>query len=637
MMATLRVDHPDIEAFIDAKSDPTRLRNFNLSVLVSDAFMDAVAADQPWQLQFDGKVFRTVQARDLWRRIMRATYDYAEPGVVFIDRINQRNNLNYCETINATNPCGEQPLPPYGACLLGSINLARFVCDPFTKNARLDIAALKKRVSIGVRLLDNMIDVSGTPLDEQRRVADAKRLIGLGLSGLGDALLAMGVRYDRKHARTLAHRWMKTIQNAAYRASSKLAAEKGTFPLYDRAHIAARPNVRALSKATRKLIKKNGLRNGCLTSIAPTGTISLLAGNVSSGIEPVFDARYERTLRGDDGTKETFTIEDFACAQYRLLQASTGTSDAAKRGPPALPPSFVSASKVSPKAHLKMQAAIQPYVDSSISKTINCAADISFSDFQTVYRDAYDMGLKGCTTYRPNTVTGQILKQLPKQGEADQIPNPSVSKDISYLEQSTSHTSDDVIYVSKPLQRDQALAGTTYKLKWPQNANAVYITINDIEQDGRLKPYEIFINTRHLEHYAWTVALTRMISAVFRRGGDVAFVAKELKEIFDPQGGFWMEGRYVPSLLAAIGDVIEQHMISIGFLVDSDAGDTRHDPDLSERRIKHQGTASQSPQNTRQRHGQRVVGQSCPRCNAADYVRQDACWVCLKCGFSRCN
>ncbi len=634
MMATLRVDHPDIEEFIDAKSDPTRLRNFNLSVLVSDVFMDAVAANEPWQLRFEGKVYRTIQARDLWHKIMCATYDYAEPGVVFIDRTNERNNLNYCETINATNPCGEQPLPPYGACLLGSINLTRFVIDPFAKNARLDIAAIKKRVSIAIRLLDNMIDVSGTPLNEQRQEANAKRRIGLGITGLGDALIAMGVRYDTERARTLSQKWMKNIQNAAYRASADLAAEKGAFPLYHRAHIAARPNIRALTKATRKRIEKHGLRNGCLTSIAPTGTISLLAGNVSSGIEPVFDARYERTLRGQDGTKETFTIEDFACVQYRLLQADVAEQGHANIGTHELPPAFVSASQMSPKSHLEMQAALQPFVDSSISKTINCDAGISFTDFQTVYRDAYDLGLKGCTTYRPNEVTGQVLKHLPDDPDdaGRVLPAPGI-KGLSNREESSAQTSDDVIYVSKPLQRDAALAGTTYKLKWPQNSNALYITINDIERDGRPRPYEIFINTRHLEHYAWTVALTRMISAVFRRGGDVAFVASELQEIFDPQGGCWMAGRYVPSLLAAIGDVIEQHMISIGFLVAAAPDKERLAPDL----VGHLPARQSAPQHTGQRGGQRAVGRSCPRCNGADYVRQDACWVCLKCGFSRCN
>jgi len=634
MMATLSVDHPDIEDFVAAKSDPTRLRNFNLSVLVSDAFMDAVAADQPWPLTFEGKVYRTVQARDLWGKIMRATYDYAEPGVVFIDRINQRNNLNYCESIHATNPCGEQPLPPYGACLLGSINLTRFVRDPFTDAARLDISAVKDRVATAVRLLDNMIDVSQTPLEQQRVEADAKRRIGLGMTGLADALIALGVRYESPKAQKLAQTWMKAIQNAAYQTSAVLAAEKGSFPLYDQAAMMGQANVRALKKATRKKIAKHGLRNGCLTSIAPTGTISLLAGNISSGIEPVFDARFERTFRSErdeaeTGSEATFTIEDFACAQYRSFSSKAAPkTDAQQDISDLLPPAFVSASQLSPQAHLQMQAALQPYVDSSISKTINCDAALSFTEFQSVYRDAYDLGLKGCTTYRPNSVTGEVLKHLPDREVSDASP---LGSSDNRSEKTAKHQNfdrvenGDVIYVSKPLHRDAELNGTTYKLKWPENANALYITINDIEQDGRRRPYEIFINTRHLEHYAWTVALTRMISAVFRRGGDVAFVASELKEIFDPQGGCWMDGRYVPSLLAAIGDVIEKHMITIGFLVQDTSNQTKITQDHNEN------------ERGDQQRGKRAVGQRCPRCNGDDYVRQDACWVCLKCGYSRCS
>lgn len=624
MMATLRVDHPDIETFIDAKSDPKRLRNFNLSVLVTDKFMDAVANDIQWELTFNGKVYRTVSARALWHKIMRATYDYAEPGVVFIDRVNQRNNLKYCETIHATNPCGEQPLPPYGACLLGSLNLTRFVRNPFSPEAEFDVAALKKRTRIAVRLLDNMIDVSKTPLSAQRHEADAKRRIGLGVTGLADALIMLGARYDSDRARDLAAFWMSKIQNAAYKASANLAKEKGAFPLYDAAALQDSPNLQVLSRKTKARIKAHGLRNGCLTSIAPTGTISLLAGNVSSGIEPVFAATFTRTLTHGDGRAEDLTVEDYAVALHRKI---TGSSQNA-------PPAFVTAAELAPEAHLNMQAALQPFVDSSISKTINCDAGISFKDFESVYQRAYALGLKGCTTYRPNAVTGHVLAPLaPPEGDnaEDNEPEPLTSlmpasghasrrqPGIARHKMGTARdNTQDVIYVAPPLKRDPALSGTTYKLKWPDNDQAIYITLNDIELDGRKRPYEIFINTRHLEHYAWTVALTRMISAVFRRGGDVAFVAKELKEIFDPQGGCWLDGRYVPSLLAAIGDIIEQHMIAIGFLASSQGSGISRSTGLA-------GTA------------QRVAGKRCPRCSASDYVRQESCWVCLKCGFSRCS
>ncbi len=278
MMATLRCDHPDIEEFVSVKADPTRLRNFNLSVLVTDGFIQAVREDRPWDLVFGGRVYRTVRARELWERIMRATYEYAEPGVIFIDRVNDENNLAYCEQIYATNPCGEQPLPPYGACLLGSINLARLVDRPFEAGADVNLAKLEEQVRLAVRLLDAIIDVSNYPLEAQRKEAISKRRIGLGVTGLADALIFAGARYGSPRALSLAETWMAHIQRAAYLASAELAAEKGSFPLYDAEKLLARPRVASLAPEVRQAIAVHGLRNGCLTSIAPTGTISLLAG-----------------------------------------------------------------------------------------------------------------------------------------------------------------------------------------------------------------------------------------------------------------------------------------------------------------------------------------------------------------------
>ena len=288
MMAVMRCDHPDIEAFIAAKRDPGRLRMFNLSVLATDAFMAAIKADAPWDLVFEGTVYNTVRARDLWDRIMHATYDYAEPGVVFIDRVNRLNNLAYCETIAATNPCGEEPLPPHGACLLGSINLTRFIERPFEADAALDEQAFHATATTAVRMMDNAIDASRYALDAQRHEAKAKRRIGLGVTGLADALIMMGVRYGSEQATALTQAWLKRLQRTSYLASANLAAEKGAFPLYDREAYLAGESVQTLDTDVREAIAEHGIRNALLTSIAPTGTISLLAGNVSSGIEPVF-------------------------------------------------------------------------------------------------------------------------------------------------------------------------------------------------------------------------------------------------------------------------------------------------------------------------------------------------------------
>jgi len=607
MMATLRCDHPDIEAFVDAKRDPTRLRMFNVSVLVTDAFMKAVAEDGDWDLVFGGRVFRTIKARGLWERIMRATYQYAEPGVIFIDRINRRNNLHYCETIQATNPCGEQPLPPYGACLLGSINLGALVAEPFTPGAHLDLDALERLVPLAVRMLDNVVDVSRFPLPQQEREAKAKRRIGLGVTGLADALIFCGVRYGSAEAVRLTREWLAAVQRLSYLASADIAAEKGSFPLYDRARFLAGETIRGLPEEVRAAIGRYGIRNALLNSIAPTGTISLLADNVSSGIEPVFAFSHVRHVLQPDGSKREENVEDHALRVWRALKGS--------EAPPT--EAFVDAQTLEPAAHLAMQAAAQEFVDSSISKTINLPRDISFEAFKGVYQQAYALGCKGCTTYRPNDVTGAVLEVKP--AEAKSAPVPAL---VPAARES------GVVYIAQPLDRPGDLPGKTYKIKWPGSDHAIYITINDVVQDGRRRPFEIFINSKNMEHYAWTVALTRMISAVFRRGGDVSFVVEELKAVFDPRGGQWMEGRYVPSLLAAIGGVIERHLIEIGFLATdgprlTDAAEAKLRLAAGQRDPAGGGSAS-------------AMGQ-CPNCGAAALAHQEGCDICLNCGYSRCG
>jgi ribonucleoside-diphosphate reductase alpha chain len=631
MMATMRCDHPDIEAFIDAKSDATRLRNFNLSVLVTDAFMAAVERDDTWALTFEGTVYRTVRARVLWERIMRATYDYAEPGVIFIDRVNAMNNLAYCEDIRATNPCGEQPLPPYGACLLGSINLAALVRDPFTAIAHIDETRLAELVPVAVRFLDNMIDLSHYPLDAQRHEAKAKRRIGLGVTGLGDALAMCGLRYDSPEARALAEKLMAEIAALAYAASAEIAAEKGAFPLYDAAAFLASPNVARLPEDVRRAITQHGIRNGCLTSIAPTGTISLLAGNVSSGIEPIFDLSYKRRVRGAGDAISEEIVEDFAHRRFRRHAGADAP----------LPAAFATAHMLAPAAHLAMQAALQKHVDSAISKTINCPVDMPFAAFESIYAEAYALGLKGCTTYRPNAVTGAVLEAAPAAVAPVTIARAEAPERVPAA--AASAPRGDVVYMSRPLERDPVLPGFTYKLKWQASDHAIYVTMNDIEREGRRRPFEIFINTKNLEHYAWTVALTRMISAVFRRGGDVTFVVEELKAVFDPQGGQWMGGRYVPSLLAAIGEVIEAHMIRIGFLT---SPDTRVGSHAGEMPAKALAEAARGPG-----PGGGPVGPAgaplppwrqggvrrCPKCQGNQFLPQEGCHVCLDCGYSTCG
>ncbi len=605
MMATLRCDHPDIEEFIDAKQAPGRLRMFNLSVLISDDFMTAVKTDASWDLVFGGTTYRTMAARDLWDRIMRSTYAFAEPGVIFIDRINSLNNLDYAETIQATNPCGEQPLPPYGACLLGSINLARLVENPFTAQASIDLAALDTLVGTAVTMLDNAIDVSQFPLPAQQVEARDKRRIGLGITGLADALIMCRARYGSGAAITLTERWLRTLTNSAYNASADLAARKGTFPLYDKQRYKDRPFITGLSKQVRAKIAKHGLRNALLTSIAPTGTISIFADNVSSGIEPVFSFRHTRNLLMPDGSRKAEQVTDYA---YTLFHRLHGEDT-------ALPDYFVDAMQLSPADHLVMQAAAQKYIDSSISKTINCPEDISFESFSEIYRQAYELGCKGCTTYRPNPVTGAVLEAA----------TPAKAQPQETTE--SGEEAGSIVYMTQPLGRPEELPGKTYKIRWPETDHAFYITINDVIRDGRRLPFEVFINSKNMEHYAWTVALTRMISAVFRRGGDVSFVVEELKAVFDPRGGQWMGGHYVPSLLAAIGEVIERHMIDIGFLPTAEA---RPQTAL----VAAQGQTGGIDQTTATL---RAPPTQCPKCAAASLIRQEGCDLCLDCGYSKCG
>lgn len=672
MMATMRCDHPDIEDFITAKSDAARLRMFNVSVLITDPFMEAVKADGPWDLVFEGQVYRTVQARALWDGIMKATYDYAEPGVIFIDRINAANNLNYCETIAATNPCGEQPLPPYGACLLGSINLARLVSHPFEKAAVLDEALLADLVGTSVRMMDNVVDASKFPLEAQAREAAAKRRIGLGVTGLADALLMLGLRYGSDAAARQTERWLHAIARAAYLSSVQLAKEKGAFPLFDAEGYLASGAMQQMDDDVRAAISQNGIRNALLTSIAPTGTISLYAGNVSSGIEPVFAYAYKRKVLQKDGSRSEEEVVDYAVQMWRD-----------KFGDVPLPNHFVDAQTLAPLDHVKMQAAAQKWVDSSISKTINCPEDISFDAFKDVYMAAWDQGCKGCTTYRPNDVTGSVLSvsansesEMPDfasaaerlkwaqekagfstQSAAAEALGVSRSrysnwvKDVSPLsnqgadlaaahfqvtadwllygnapQPSVVATGDDepmqphgdVIYMAEPLDRPSALEGNTYKVKWPDSEHAIYITINDVVIGGRRRPFEVFINSKNMEHFAWTVALTRMISAVFRRGGDVSFVVEELKAVFDPRGGAWMGGKYIPSILAAIGGVIEKHMIATGFIAGEGMG-LKVDP-------KAESVHASAPR-----------GKSCPSCGSYEMRMIEGCMTCASCGFSKCG
>ncbi|MEO7129695.1 MAG: adenosylcobalamin-dependent ribonucleoside-diphosphate reductase, partial [Rhodoferax sp.] len=425
-MGVLRCDHPDIEEFIHAK-DAGNLTNFNISVGVTDAFMKAVQDDTEVELvhraepgaaqkaagaysqtQADGSkqwVYRKLRARDLWDQIMRSTYDHAEPGVLFLDQINRDNNLSYCETIASTNPCAEQPLPPYGCCCLGSIDLTRFVSHPFEVDAHFDADAFAGVVRVAVRMLDNVLDATVWPLPQQQNEARNKRRVGLGFTGLGDALIMMGLRYDTKDARTMAKHISQVMRDAAYDTSIELARERGAFPLFNAdLYLSASTFASRLPQPLKDRIRAYGLRNSHLLSIAPTGTISLaFADNASNGIEPAFSWSYTRKKRMADGSTKEYSVEDHAWRLFRHLKGEDAP----------LPQPFVTALEMSAQAHEAMVAAVAPFIDTSISKTVNVPADYPYADFQNLYLQAWQSGLKGLATYRPNGVLGAVLSTTP--------------------------------------------------------------------------------------------------------------------------------------------------------------------------------------------------------------------------------
>ena len=409
-MGVLRVDHPDIEAYVTCKNNSTDYTNFNLSVAVTDEFMEAVISDGNFDLRFDGRVYKTVRARPLWDKIMRSTWDWAEPGILFIDRMNDKNNLWYCETIAATNPCGEQPLPPYGACLLGSFNLVKYV-EKDLLGYTFNYDKFKHDIPTVVRAMDNVVDRATYPLAQQEGEAKSKRRMGLGVTGVANALEIMGFPYGSSEAKIAFEAIMKTLRDTAYLASASLAAEKGVFPLYDEALLES-DFAQTLPDHVRDAVETHGLRNSHLLSVAPTGTISLSADNVSSGIEPVFSHYYDRTITTFDGQRVE-RVEDYAYHHYGV--------------------EGVTADKLTPKQHVDMLLIASQYVDSACSKTCNIGSDVSWDDFKDVYMQAYLGGASGCTTFR---AAGKRFGVLNAAAAEETVETPEPQKD-DFVEEGT--------------------------------------------------------------------------------------------------------------------------------------------------------------------------------------------------------
>lgn len=628
-MGVMRIDHPDVLDFITAKRQKGRWNNFNVSVGVTSAFMQAVESDAQWELvhiatpsdnqieegahqREDGKwVYRTVAARELWDTIMKSAYDFAEPGILFIDNINTDNNLYYAETIAATNPCGEQPLPPYGCCDLGPIILTKFVRDAFTENAHFDFEAFRAAVSIQVRMLDNVLDATVWPLPEQHKESQQKRRIGVGFTGLGDALIMLGLKYNSEAGVAQGEEIARNMRDAAYLASVELAKEKGAFPLFDADKYLQSGFTQRLPEEIRAAIRKHGIRNSHLLSIAPTGTVSLaFADNASNGIEPPFSWTYQRKKRTADGGNAFYTVEDHA---YRLYKAKFG-ADA------ELPDYFVSALEMTAAEHVAMMRAVQPYIDTAISKTVNIPADYPFEDFKNLYMESWKAGLKGCATYRPNDTLGAVLSVEAPKTEEKPAPQPAAA-----------HTSGLSAVVER--RPEGPLNAVVDKIEYytHDGVRRLYLVVSFMYVNGVERPIEFFMPVGQTgESQQWITATMRSLSLA-ARGGFLDKALDDLRKVAWDRGPIrygWRDkedGTRIPlwhdSEVALLAYAIQSIIAN------------RASQEQQPAPINPAAPATVTATPAAATPAQAMSGTKCPECGAHAVIKKDGCSFCTSCGY----